>query len=143
MSLDSAISFYVEGIAFELTHPKEISSWLTTIAVENNASLSQIEYIFCSDEYLLDINKQYLNHDYYTDIITFPMKTDPVEATIFISIDRIREQAIEYKATFLDELHRVVVHGLLHLIGFNDKTEEEQDLMTLQEDACLEKRDFV
>jgi len=88
---------------------------------------------------LLEINKKYLDHDYYTDIITFPLQESPIEATIYISIDRVKENAATYKVEFKHELHRVIVHGLLHLLGHKDKTDEEQKLMSAMEDKCLDK----
>ena len=101
--------------------------------------LAGLTYIFCSDEYLLDINKQFLNHHYYTDIITFDLSEDKRQVTgeIYISIDRVRENAREFKTTFQKELLRVIFHGALHLCGFKDKTDKDQMLMRKAEDKYL------
>lgn len=132
------ITFHKEEIEFELPSEEKISEWLTSIASKEEKSITQLSYIFCSDDYLLEINKTYLNHDYYTDIITFPYKQGhEIESDIFISVDRIRENAKEYENTFELELLRVIAHGLLHMIGYGDKTEDDQIKMTKMEDQCI------
>lgn len=115
------------------------TDWLTTIVSNHKHSLAHLNYIFCSDEYLLQINIEQLNHDYYTDIITFDLSEEEgvIEGDIFISIDRVKENATTNSTTFINELNRVVSHGLLHLIGFQDKTEEQKEVMRKNEDACL------
>lgn len=102
--------------------------------------LEQLQYIFCSDEYLLEINKQHLNHNYYTDIITFDLSETPdaVTGEIYISIDRVRDNAHTYKVSFKQELLRVIFHGALHLCGHKDKTEKDQALMRKAEDRYLQ-----
>ena len=102
--------------------------------------LEQLQYIFCSDEYLLEINKQHLNHNYYTDIITFDLSETPdaVTGEIYISIDRVKENAKTYKVPFKQELLRVIFHGALHLCGYKDKTEKDQALMRKAEDKYLQ-----
>ncbi|MBT8233475.1 MAG: rRNA maturation RNase YbeY [Saprospiraceae bacterium] len=135
--------FYFEDVDFDLKFKNEIASWLNKIASDENKSIQLLEYIFCSDSYLLDINKTHLNHDFYTDIITFPLNNDPLEATIFISIDRVVENAKTFKDSFENELHRVMVHGLLHLIGYNDKTEQEKEEMRSMENKALSERSFI
>jgi probable rRNA maturation factor len=102
--------------------------------------LEQLQYIFCSDEYLLEINKQHLNHNYYTDIITFDLSETPdaVTGEIYISIDRVKDNAQTYKASFKQELLRVIFHGALHLCGYKDKTEKDQILMRKAEDKYLQ-----
>jgi len=137
------ISFIAEGIDFKLENGIDLAKWLIAIGQEENRSIALLEYILCSDEYLLAINKEYLDHDYYTDIITFPLQDSPLEATIFISIDRVRENAELYKNSFTDELHRVIVHGLLHLLGYKDKTDEEKSTMRSKEDESLSHRTFL
>ena len=136
----SKFTFFIEDINYSLEHEIHISQWLSDIATSEKRSIESIEYIFCSDIYLLEINKTHLNHDYFTDIITFPMNLDPIEATIFISIDRIRENAQQFKQHFIDELHRVIAHGLLHLVGYNDKTEKESKIMRTMENKVLSMR---
>lgn len=134
------INFFSEEIDFVLENESQYKEWLNTIFVTYNIDNQLINYIFCSDDYLLEVNKTHLNHDYLTDIITFDMrdaKSAPLEADIFISIDRVKENAEEATKPFSNELYRVMAHGVLHLIGYNDKTPEEQVEMRLQEDKCL------
>ena len=100
----------------------------------------QLTYIFCTDSYLLQLNQQYLHHDTFTDIITFDLCEPPkylIAGEMYISIDRIKENAKEFNTQYTDELHRVLFHGVLHLCGFKDKTKEDQVIMRSQEDACL------
>ena len=133
------ITFHKEEIEFDLPAEEKLTAWLLDIVNKEEKTITQLSYIFCSDEYLLEINKTYLNHDYYTDIITFPYKQGhEIESDIFISIDRIRENAIEYDTTFELELLRVIAHGLLHMSGYGDKTEEDQEKMTEMENQCLD-----
>lgn len=140
------ISYNTEDIKFKLEHKRLVSNWLKQIAGKSSKQIGELSYIFCSDPYLLEINKQYLGHDYYTDIITFDYSDDYREVgaddriygDIYISIDTIKHNAEEYGEGFDRELHRVIVHGLLHLIGFDDVTPELQKEMTRQENASLE-----
>ncbi len=133
-----SITFHKEEIEFDLPSEEKLTAWLLDIASKEDKTISQFSYIFCSDDYLLNINKTYLNHDYYTDIITFPYKQGhEIESDIFISVDRVRDNATEYKTTFESELLRVMAHGLLHMAGYGDKTEEDQDKMTDMENQCL------
>ncbi|MBC7884608.1 MAG: rRNA maturation RNase YbeY [Saprospiraceae bacterium] len=140
------ISFFVEE---DVSHPfpsdePEYSKWLNSVAAEENKTISTLTYIFCSDEYLLDINLTYLGHDYYTDIITFPYKEgDIIESDIYISLDRIKENAEEFKVSFYNELKRVMVHGVLHLIGYNDKSEKEVITIREKEDYYIRRFDFL
>ncbi|KYG81627.1 rRNA maturation RNase YbeY [Roseivirga ehrenbergii] len=134
------INFFSEDIDFSLKKEDQIAIWLQRIAEAENSSIEEISYVFCSDDYLLKINQEYLDHDYYTDIITFDNRDnpeDPIESDIFISIDRVTENASDQNVSFELELKRVLAHGLLHLIGYNDKTEEEQQLMREKEEAYL------
>lgn len=128
---------------FDLRHQKEIADWLTNIAQSKARSINSIEYVFCNDEYVLDLNKTHLDHDYLTDILTFPLQNSPIEANIFISMDRVKENALTYKVEFEDELHRVMAHGLLHLLGYNDHGQDEKKQMRIEEDLCLALRDFI
>jgi len=135
-----SISFFSEDIDFSLKQEEKITLWLERIAESENTTIEEINYIFCTDDYLLKINQEYLDHDYYTDIITFDNRDspeDPIESDIFISIDRVTENASDQNVSFEHELNRVLAHGLLHLIGYNDKTEEEQLLMREKEEAYL------
>lgn len=123
-----SIQFISEQIDFQLNKPDGYSIWLDTVFKRYGREYSDIQFIFCSDEYLLGLNKKYLGHDTYTDIITFPNHDDdqPILADIFISIDRVKDNAAHLGLSFMEELKRVMVHGVLHLAGFNDKTEGEK-----------------
>ncbi len=134
------ISFTSELDGFELPSPSERKSWLTAVLHSHQVDSAELSYIFLSDEALLQMNKEFLAHDYYTDIITFPLGTDPLEADMFISIDRVKDNALKLKVPFRDELDRVLVHGLLHLLGHNDKSDEQARLMRAQEDHWLSRR---
>lgn len=115
-----------------------LKQWITTIVENNKKEVGEISYIFCSDEQLLEINKEFLNHDYYTDIITFDYsEADIVSGDLFISIDRIKDNAKTLDVLYQEELHRVIIHGILHLLGFKDKTDEESQNMRLLENECL------
>ena len=115
-----------------------LKQWIKTIVENNKKEVGEISYIFCSDEQLLEINKEFLNHDYYTDIITFDYsETDVVSGDLFISIERIKDNAKTLKTSYQEELHRVIIHGVLHLLGYKDKTEEEIENMRKLEDECL------
>ncbi|WP_025765163.1 rRNA maturation RNase YbeY [Dyadobacter tibetensis] len=133
------IKFFQEDIEFDLSKPVKTKKWLITICKSNGYEKITVNYIFCSDEYLLEINKEYLNHDYYTDIITFDNSEEEgvLESDIFISIERVRENAQSFGADFDTELRRVLVHGLLHLMGHDDRTPELKQAMREQEDECL------
>jgi rRNA maturation RNase YbeY len=119
---------------------KDTSLWLGQVASKYKVSIESLSYNFCSDEYLLEVNREHLNHDYYTDIITFDLseKKGCIEGDIYISLDRVRANAKENKATMKDELSRVMAHGLLHLIGFMDKTPKEIVAMRKAESECLD-----
>lgn len=133
-----SINFYFEDIEeFQLDLPKS-ENWIKNTIINEGQTLGEISFIFCSDDYLLDINRQYLDHDYYTDIITFDyVERGIISGDIFISVDRVRENANAYKVTFENELNRILIHGVLHLLGYQDKEPEEKELMTAKEDYYL------
>lgn len=133
------ISFYAEDVAFTLPDQEKIKQWIAQVIDEHKYALEELSYIFCSDEYLYQINVEYLDHDTYTDIITFNNSDipDTIEGDIFISLDRVRDNATEMRIPFEEELHRVLIHGVLHLLGFNDHTSEEEALMREKEDMCI------
>ncbi|MEM6828980.1 MAG: rRNA maturation RNase YbeY [Bacteroidota bacterium] len=134
------IEFFSKETSFKVPNSSSYKRWLHQIIREFSSNkVKDINYIFCSDDYLLAINKEYLQHDYYTDIITFDQSDNEgeLEADIFISVDRIKENSFERNDSFENELSRVMAHGLLHLIGYDDKTEEEKIRMKEKEDACL------
>jgi probable rRNA maturation factor len=134
----STISFFSEDIDFELIDESNYISWLQNVVESENKISGELSFVFCDDEYLHKINLQYLNHDTYTDIITFDYTESGVIAgDIFISIDRVKENALLYNKPFKNELSRVIVHGVLHLAGYKDKSEEESILMRSKEDFYL------
>ncbi|EAS20670.1 conserved hypothetical protein, UPF0054 family [Flavobacteria bacterium BBFL7] len=123
---------------FKLTDEIYFSKWLDAIASSENKSIGDLSYVFCTDEFLLDINQQYLNHDTLTDIITFDYCDDQlIHGEIYISIDRVKENASDFQVTFTEELLRVMAHGLLHLLGYGDKLDEEKVIMRLKEDEKI------
>jgi probable rRNA maturation factor len=139
------ISFFSEDIDFLLKDKAKVRNWISdTIKAEGFNRIGELTFVFCSDDYLLDINKQYLNHDTYTDIVTFDSSEDEevISGDIFISIERIRENAEKFGVTERDELHRVIIHGVLHLCGYYDKKKEDKELMTTKENEYLGKRTF-
>ena len=115
-----------------------LERWLSKVCVSEGKPLGELTLIFCSDDYLLDINVRHLNHDYFTDIITFDYTDEDVSGDLFISVERVRENAESHKTEFVNELYRVIVHGVLHLLGYNDKSEEEVALMRKREDVALD-----
>jgi len=117
--------------------PDFFVSWLSEICDIEGRKLQEVSLIFCSDEYLLNMNKEYLGHDYYTDIITFDYYTEAISGDLFISIDRVKENASLNNVLFRDELNRVVAHGVLHLLGYGDKSEEESAKMRKKENEAL------
>jgi rRNA maturation RNase YbeY len=139
-----AIDFFEEDINFKLKNKTRVRQWITQTIRAEGFKLSSVTYIFCSDDYLLNINRQYLNHDTFTDIITFDNseRDHVVLGDIFISIDRIRENAIKFNVTETTELHRVIIHGVLHLLGYTDKSAPDKQKMTEKEDFYLAQRDF-
>lgn len=120
---------------------RKIYSWLHRTAANENKQIDTLTIILCSDEYLLDMNRNHLNHDYYTDVITFDLSEHPthINGEIYISIDRVRENARILHESSSDELHRVIIHGLLHLCGYNDKTPIQQKQMRKMEDKYLKE----
>ena len=133
------IHFFSEKTDFSIPGPERVKKWLQRSVKKLDKRLSSLNFIFTSDDNLLNINKLYLNHDYYTDIITFD-NTDSenhIEGDIFISIDRVRENSQKFGATFEEELARVMIHGILHLAGYNDRTKKEKEMMRKMEDQFL------
>lgn len=138
---NSSIHFFKESVSFRLTKQDELRKWIMQAAKKEKYSIDNLNYIFCSDKYLKKINKDYLNHNYYTDIITFDISSQKgrIEGDIFISIDRIQANAKQYKVSPVDELRRVMIHGLLHLVGYKDKSPKDQSEMRRMEDFWLSK----
>ncbi len=131
------IIFNTEDIDFQLVSEEKVSNWIESMVEKEGKKLGGLSYIFCSDDYLHKLNVEYLNHDTLTDVITFPYKKNPVEGDIFISIDRVKDNAQDLNIPFETELHRVMIHGVLHLCGYMDETDEEEAIIRQKEDKCL------
>lgn len=132
------LTFHSEEIDFELKNAAKIEEWLKKAIKSENWILAELTYIFCSDAYLYQMNVEHLQHDTYTDVITFQYNEEFVEGDIFISVERTKENAKTFGVTSSHELHRVMVHGLLHLMGYKDKTPADKTLMTEKENEYLE-----
>ncbi len=139
------IHFFSEDIDFTLRNKQKIRHWIArVIDQEGFRRIGELSFVFCSDPYLLEINRQYLDHDTYTDIVTFDSShdRDTISGDIFISVDRTRENALKFGVGRTDELHRVMIHGVLHLCGYHDKNKDEKKLMRKKEDEALMIRGF-
>lgn len=141
--MKGSINFFSEDVDFSLKNESSIQSWIS-LCIEKEALIcGDLSFIFSSDEHILTINKDYLDHDFYTDIITFDYREDEIiSGDVFISIDRVTENATTLSLSFSDELHRVMIHGVLHIMGYKDKTPEEESLMRSKEDFYLSLRTF-
>ena len=133
------INFFTEDLSFTLKSKTSIRQWILDTIIAEGYALEELNFIFCSDEYLLVMNKQYLDHDTYTDVITFDNAEEPktIVGDIFISVDRVRENATDLNHLFTNELCRVMIHGTLHLLGYPDKTKAAKSIMTGKEDHYL------
>ncbi len=133
------IRFFKEDTSFELPEKQKVKAWIKSIATQESKHIGELSYIFCSDEYLLLVNREYLNHDYYTDIITFDnAEADgQIEGDIFVSIDRVQDNADTLQVPFETELRRVLAHGVLHLCGYKDKTPDEEQVMRIKENFYI------
>ena len=141
MFIQNSISFDSEDISFELEHPNLVQDWIQHAITNEDKVAGEISYIFCSDEYLHKINLEHLQHDTLTDIITFNYcEDDLINSDIFISVDRVKENAGLFKTSFENELSRVMIHGILHLVGYDDKTDEDKVIMRSKEDFYLTLR---
>lgn len=132
------IEFHQHDVTFQLDSEEALIDWLHNLAKGHHKSIDSVIYVFCSDDYLLDINRQYLQHDYYTDIITFPYAYEPIEAEIYISIDRVKDHAMVHSVPVENEMLRVMAHGMLHMCGFSDSADSEKEEMKKQEDFALQ-----
>jgi probable rRNA maturation factor len=139
-----SINFFNEDITYSLKQKIHLKNWIRDTIEAEGYKLLEINFIFCSDDYLLKINEEFLNHSTYTDIITFDNseKTGHILADIFISIERILENAAQFNTVVTDELHRVLIHGTLHLLGYTDKPKTKKVLMTAMENKYLNLRAF-
>ena len=135
----ASINFFTEDTNYTLKNKKAIKAWVASAITAEGYVLQELNFILCSDPYLLQINQDYLQHDTYTDVITFDNSDTPqtIVGDIFISIDRIKENALTYQHPIAEELCRVIIHGTLHLLGYKDKTKAAKKLMTEKEDLYL------
>ncbi|MEC4048163.1 rRNA maturation RNase YbeY [Flavobacterium sp. SUN046] len=131
------ISFNYE-MEFELPNEAQFSNWISRVIISEDKKEGDINYIFCDDDFILDINQKYLNHDYYTDIISFDYSVgNELHGDIFVSVDRVRENAEDFNVSFDDELKRVIIHGVLHYCGYKDKSELEERTMRAKEEEKM------
>lgn len=138
------ISYFFEDTDFTFKGRTINNKWLRLVAESEIRRIGNISIIFCSDNYILDINQKFLQHDYFTDIITFDYcEGDRLSGDLFISVDSVRENSIEYGTDFKEELNRVIVHGVLHLIGYNDHTDEDIAMMRKKENYYLSLREVL
>jgi len=139
-----AIHLFEEDVTLKIKNKLNIKKWLKETIEKEGFKLGELNYIFCSDEYLHQMNVSYLNHDTLTDIITFDNSDieGKIIGDIFISVDRVSDNAKKFDVEFIDELNRVMVHGALHLLGYKDKKKEEQEKMRAKENYYLKRRNF-
>ena len=136
------IEFYSET-DFKIEDTKALSHWISEIILHENHELGDLTYVFCDDAYLHKLNLQFLNHDTLTDIISFDNSLGKqIHGEIYISVERVRENAGTYQVAFLEELHRVIIHGVLHFCGYKDKTKKQQETMSRKENEALDLRTF-
>lgn len=137
-----AVEYFSQDVPFKIPSPRKTTAWIKEVIRREKSKLAHLNFIFCSDQYLLEVNRQYLTHDTYTDIITFDNADSQgaIEGDIFISIERVRENAGKRHIRFEDELNRVLVHGVLHLLGYSDKSSQQKSVMRKKEDAYLSLR---
>ncbi|MBE6287254.1 MAG: rRNA maturation RNase YbeY [Mediterranea massiliensis] len=132
------ISYQTDGVAMPAIKKRETSEWIKSVAHTYGKKIGEIAYIFCSDERILEVNQQYLQHDYYTDIITFDYtEGNRIGGDLFISLDTVKTNAEQFGADYATELHRVIIHGILHLCGINDKGPGEREIMEEAENKAL------
>lgn len=136
------IHYFSNQIDFKLKNQRKTTLWIASVAKKEKKAIGEISYVFCSDEYLLSLNQQFLKHNTFTDIMTFDYSEGKKELSgeIYVSIDRVADNAAKFKTDFQDELHRVMIHGVLHLAGYKDKKSVEKALMRKKEEACLSLR---
>ncbi|WP_303914599.1 rRNA maturation RNase YbeY [Bacteroides mediterraneensis] len=139
------ITYQTEGVEMPAIKQRETTAWIKAVAETYGKKVGDIAYIFCSDEKILEVNRQYLQHDYYTDIITFDYcEGKRLSGDLFISLDTVRTNAVQFEAPYETELFRVIIHGILHLCGINDKGPGEREIMEAAENKALEMRkDFM
>ena len=132
------ITYSNEGVSMPKIKRRKITAWIKDVAASYNRQVGEVGYLFCDDEKILEVNQQYLGHDYYTDIITFDYdEGDVINGDIVISLDTVRSNAAQQGTAYMDELHRVIIHGILHLCGINDKAPGEREIMEAAENKAL------
>jgi rRNA maturation RNase YbeY len=142
----SSIRFFTEGIKFKLKHQQKTTAWINKSVINEGARIGSLSIILCSDHILRNINLKYLKHDTFTDTITFDYadntdtRSKSIEGDIFISVDRVKANSKKFLTSLDDELHRVIIHGVLHLLGYSDKTARKKSQMRKKEDAYLSLR---
>lgn len=133
------ITFQSEGVKQPQLDKEKLSKWIETVANEYSKEVGDVSFLFCNDNKILEVNKQFLNHNYYTDIITFDYSSgNIISGDIFISIETVNSNSKLYKTSFMEELHRVIIHGILHLLGLNDLSAEDEKLMRIAENQALQ-----
>ncbi|MCD7932971.1 MAG: rRNA maturation RNase YbeY [Tannerellaceae bacterium] len=133
-----AITYYTEDIEMPVIKKQVVSNWIKEVAAHHGKKTGEITYIFCSDEKILEVNREYLQHDYYTDIITFDYtQGDKISGDLFISLDTVKTNAEKFNTDYNEELHRTIIHGILHLCGINDKGPGEREIMEQHENEAL------
>jgi len=133
-----SIKYFNEDVPLTKIKKRRTSNWIKETILLEEKIVGDVSFIFCSDNYLLEVNKKYLTHDYYTDIITFDyVEGELISGDIFISTDRVKENAKEFSTTTENELNRILIHGILHLLGYKDKIKKDKELMTFKEDYYL------
>lgn len=136
-----AITYQTDGVKMPAIKKRETTAWVKAVAASYGRKVGDIAYIFCSDERILEVNREYLQHDYYTDIITFDYdEGDLISGDLFISLDTVRTNAEQFGQPYERELHRVIIHGILHLCGIDDKGPGEREIMEAAEDKALALR---
>ncbi|MBR3871286.1 MAG: rRNA maturation RNase YbeY [Paludibacteraceae bacterium] len=132
------ITYHLEGVEKPKICTRRTSKWVKEVAEKHGKIVGEIAYIFCSDEYIIDVNRKFLNHDYYTDVITFDYSEgNKISGDIFISLDTVKTNADTFNQDYYNELERIIIHGILHLCGFKDKDPKDKEEMTFQEDEAI------
>lgn len=132
------INFFRENSSYEIENPTQVKEWIDKVCEDRSFNVGEVNFILTDDKTLLKVNKKFLNHDYLTDIITFDnTQANEINGDIYISMDRVKENAKKYHRTFIDELHRVIIHGILHLTGIKDSSDTEKKIMRELEDKYL------
>lgn len=136
---EAGIFFTCHDVDLDLQNAGSWAEWIQEVIEDEGYELARIDYIFCTDEFLLEVNRTHLDHDFYTDIITFPLNKNPIIAEVYISLERVKENATSYSKSFDDELLRVMIHGILHLVGYEDHDEDDVRVIRKKEEAYMKR----